>query len=186
MARINATWPARLASENLMGSSAMAALANDQLLNRVLQCLAVTDIGIERLLTNVRFLMLRNAVNGTADENLLGFYCSVAAQCFINEYVFSTTKAEAEEARRLRASLEETLTAGDACPALWVAVVGAYFPLHALANAETSAWPVLARMHRGFDRPADSGTGGGTPDRDDDAEPDRNRRWSLTCGTAAI
>ena len=144
MARINAAWPARLASETLMGSSAMAALANDQLLNRVLQCLAVTDIGIERLLTNVRFLMLRNAANGTADEDLLGFYCSVAAQCFINEYVFSTTEAEAEEARRLRASLEEALTAGDACPALWVAVVAAYFPLHALANAETllgRSWP---------------------------------------------
>ena len=68
----------------------------------------VTDIGLERLLTNVRHVMLTEATEATAadgksggagDENLLDFYCAVARQCFINDYVFATTEAEAEAAR---------------------------------------------------------------------------------------
>jgi 2-polyprenyl-3-methyl-5-hydroxy-6-metoxy-1,4-benzoquinol methylase len=68
----------------------------------------------------------------------------VAQQCFINQYVFSMTEVEADQAQRLQASLERALAMGDPCPDLWPAIVGAYFPLHTLSKAEAlldRSWP---------------------------------------------
>src|SRR5580704_6279992 len=144
IARANAAWPARLPAAELLASS-MAALARDSLLCRLLECDTIANVGLERLLTNVRFAMLTTGVSdGPDDEQLLGFCCAVARQCFINQYVFSITDVEADEAQRLRAALEQALAAGDPCPALWPAIVGAYFPLHTLSGAEAlldRSWP---------------------------------------------
>jgi len=143
--RANSAWPARLAAAELLGSSGMAALSHNQLLRCLLECQPVTDIGFERLLANVRFAMLTTSTADDAwDERLLDFYCAVARQCFVNEYVFSTTEVEADQAQRLRASLEKALAAGGPCSALWPVVVGAYFPLHSLTESEAllgRAWP---------------------------------------------
>jgi 2-polyprenyl-3-methyl-5-hydroxy-6-metoxy-1,4-benzoquinol methylase/tetratricopeptide (TPR) repeat protein len=141
IARTSAAWPARLPASEMFGASGLAALAQDQLLHVLLECDPTTDIGLERLLTNVRHAMLTASAG---DEALLGFYCAVARQCFINGYVFSTTESEAEDAQRLRASLDAALAAGETCPAHWPAVVGAYFPLHTLSNAQAlpaQSWP---------------------------------------------
>src|SRR5580704_14628481 len=89
-------------------------------------------------------MLTSSAADVACDEHLLGFYCSVARQCFINQYVFSTTEAEAEQARGLRALLEKALVAGDPFSALWPAIAGAYFPLNTLAAAEALCdrpWP---------------------------------------------
>ncbi|MGB6538697.1 MAG: class I SAM-dependent methyltransferase, partial [Xanthobacteraceae bacterium] len=105
----------------------------------------ITDVGLERLLTNVRSAMLGTATaEGEADESSLCFYCSLARQCFINEYVFSTTDEEAEQAQHLRAVLEAKLAAGHACAPVLAAAVGAYFPLGELTNAQALIgrnWP---------------------------------------------
>ncbi|MGD0024734.1 MAG: methyltransferase domain-containing protein [Xanthobacteraceae bacterium] len=142
--RADLAWPKRLPATELFGASGIAALSHNQLLRRLLETDPVTDIGFERLLTNVRYAMLTSAADGAGDEDLLAFYCAVARQCFVNEYVFSITEAEAELAQRLRVSLEEALAAADPCPALWPAIVGAYFPLHSLSKAEAlldRSWP---------------------------------------------
>jgi 2-polyprenyl-3-methyl-5-hydroxy-6-metoxy-1,4-benzoquinol methylase len=141
--RANSAWPARLCATDLLGAP-LAALARDQLLLRLLECTPITDVGLERLLANIRLAILSTAAeNGECDEPLLGFCCALARQCFINQYVFSMTEAEAEQARRLRASLEK-VSARDPCSPLWLAIVGAYFPLHALSEVETlldRSWP---------------------------------------------
>jgi tetratricopeptide (TPR) repeat protein/SAM-dependent methyltransferase len=149
IARANSAWPARLPAQELVGSSVLAALANDELLRCLLECDPVTEVGLERLLTNVRRTMLNSATDsaacdGTLDESLLGFYCAIARQCFINEYVFAMTEAEFGRAQRLRAALDAALAAGTPCSALWPVVVGAYFPLHTLSQAEAlldRSWP---------------------------------------------
>jgi len=145
IARANTVWPIRLAAAELHGSSVMAELSHDELLRCLLECDPVADIGLERLLTNVRHTMLTSdATNSGCDESLLVFYCAVARQCFVNEFVFSMTEGEVEQAQRLRTSLEAALTAGEPCSALWPVVVGAYFPLHILSNAEAlleRSWP---------------------------------------------
>jgi SAM-dependent methyltransferase len=142
IARANSAWPARLPADELLSSS--IALSRDELLRRLLECTPITDIGIERLLTNVRLAMLTGSSTDGRDEHLLGFYCAVARQCFINQYVFSVTEVEANQAQRLRESLERALAVGDPCPELWPAIVGAYFPLHTLSKAEAlfeRSWP---------------------------------------------
>jgi SAM-dependent methyltransferase len=143
IARANASWPARLPAAELLDLS--IALSRDQLLCRLLEITPITDVGLERLLTNVRLAMLMTStVDNGRDERLLGFYCTVARQCFINQYVFSMTEIEADQAQHLQASLEGALALGDPCPDLWPAIVGAYFPLHTLSKAEAlldRSWP---------------------------------------------
>src|SRR5262249_48272597 len=146
IAKANAAWPAHLDEIELLGSSSIsAALADDDLLCRLLERDPLTDIGLERLLTNVRYAMLATARSeDKCDERLLDFYCSLARQCFINEYVYAITDSEYEQAQQLRHSLEKALVSGDPFPTLWPVVVAAYFPLHALSNAEAllqRPWP---------------------------------------------
>jgi SAM-dependent methyltransferase len=143
IARANSSWPVRLPAAELLDLS--TALSRDQLLCCLLESTPITDIGLERLLTNVRLSMLTTStVDNRCDERLRGFYCSVARQCFINQYVFSMTEVEADQAQRLQASLERALAMGDPCPDLWPAIVGAYLPLHTLSNVEAlldRSWP---------------------------------------------
>jgi 2-polyprenyl-3-methyl-5-hydroxy-6-metoxy-1,4-benzoquinol methylase len=145
IARASVAWPRRLPLDELLGAAGMASLAQDELLCRLLECDSLTDVGLERLLTNVRCAMLETAsAGGACDTGLLGVYCSVARQCFINEYVFSATATEIARAQGLQASLERALAAGESPPAHWVAVVGAYFPLHSLAKVDAlleQSWP---------------------------------------------
>jgi tetratricopeptide (TPR) repeat protein/2-polyprenyl-3-methyl-5-hydroxy-6-metoxy-1,4-benzoquinol methylase len=152
IARVNSAWPRRLHQSDAFGSSGMAALAKDELLHRLLECNPVGDLELERLLTTVRATLLKAAIESAAesandqtpDPDLLAFYCAVARQCFVNEYVFSTTESEIDQVQRLCASLEAALAAGNRFPPLWLAAVGAYFPLHTLPNASAlldRSWP---------------------------------------------
>jgi len=144
-ARANSAWPARRPAAQLFGATDLEALAGDTLLKRLLECDPITDLTLERLLTNVRSVMLADIDSFTAaDEDVLEFCCALARQCFINDYVFSTTDAEMAAAGRLRKSLEQALAAGESCSPLQLAVFGAYFPLHTLAEAAAllaRAWP---------------------------------------------
>lgn len=60
-ARAVSAWPARLPATALWNSPAIAALAHNELLCRLLEIDPVTDLGLERLLTNVRSAMLESA-----------------------------------------------------------------------------------------------------------------------------
>jgi tetratricopeptide (TPR) repeat protein/SAM-dependent methyltransferase len=148
VARVNSAWPARLSAEEIFGAAGMAPLADDALLNSLLASNPITDLGLERLLTNVRSIVLKSATEisnaAGADESLLGLQCALAKQCFINEYVFSLDRDEAEQAGDLRTKLEAALGTEYPIPAIWLAAAGAYFPLHTLRNAEAlfaRAWP---------------------------------------------
>jgi SAM-dependent methyltransferase/tetratricopeptide (TPR) repeat protein len=165
--RAQAAWPQRLGAGELLGATGLAELARDELLCRLLETDPVTDLSLERLLANLRCAMLTSAYAVFSDEEdtsrsgrqqtseplaalarreendpLLAFYCSIARQCFVNEYVFPTTKDEEKRAQELRIALEVALAVEQPVPALWPVVVGAYFPLHALANASA----LLARF----------------------------------------
>ncbi len=148
IARANLAWPARLPAAEVL-DALLVRMSHDQLLGRLLELTPITDVGLERLLTNVRLALLTTATTDAArNDGLLGFCCAVARHCFINQYVFSITPAETEQARRLRASLEQALAAGSRCSELLLAIVGAYFPLHALSNAEEllgCSWPHCVR-----------------------------------------
>jgi SAM-dependent methyltransferase len=148
IARSNVAWPGRLFAAELLASPLPSALAADRLLIALLKCEPVNDITLERLLTNVRHALLQNALAQDAGDDkaqpLLDFACALASQCFINEYVFSQTEAETEAAQQLRSSLEQNLATQKTSSASLPALVGAYFPLHTISNAQgllERPWP---------------------------------------------
>ncbi|MGC1446953.1 MAG: tetratricopeptide repeat protein [Xanthobacteraceae bacterium] len=149
IARANEAWPARLPAQELLNSPAMAALADDVLLHDLLQCDPVTDIGLERLITNVRYALLsafaaKDAKDCEVDERPLDFCCAIARQCFVNQYVFAMTEDESAQAKRLRDVIDQALAAGTPISAFHLAALGAYFPLYSLANTERlleKSWP---------------------------------------------
>jgi tetratricopeptide (TPR) repeat protein/SAM-dependent methyltransferase len=145
IARVDAAGPARLSIDELFGTSGLAALSRDELLCRLLESDAITDVGLERLLTNVRYVLLTAvAANAACDGRALGFYCAVARQCFINDYVYALADDEADTAQRLRDGLEAALASGQECPPLWPVAAGAYGSLHTLSKAEAlleRLWP---------------------------------------------
>ncbi len=143
--RASAAWPRRLPAQELYGAGGFTALTDDELLCAMLVRVPVADLGLERLLTNVRAVMLTAAAaEQTLDARQMKFYSAVAQQCFINEYVFPLADGEAEQAQHIRASLEKALQSGEPVPTSWPIVVGAYFPLHTLNNADAlgaRSWP---------------------------------------------
>jgi tetratricopeptide (TPR) repeat protein len=133
-------WPERLPAQDLFSPSEFAEVCDDQLFRCLLESTPVCDIELERFLTAVRFTMLEAASAGLdthqVEENALGWFCTLAQQCFINEYIFALTDHEIEKAQRLRSLLIEALASGTSIPELWLVAVAAYFPLSSLLVAE--------------------------------------------------
>jgi Tfp pilus assembly protein PilF/SAM-dependent methyltransferase len=150
--RANNAWPQRLPTQELFGDVGLAALADDQLLRCFLESTPVWDIQLERVLTAARAALLERAVvdaaSATADESATAFFCALARQCFINEYIFACGDDELAMAAALRERLTAALASGAAIPALWVPAVAAYFPLSSLPDAgklleraSSASWP---------------------------------------------
>jgi len=138
--RIAGAWPRRIAAAELWSDSEFAEISSDRLLQCFLTSSLVCDIELERLFTVIRAALLQAAAGGSGvplpDQGALEFFCALARQCFINEYVFEPTDDEMATANRLRASAAETLTSRAALPELALVAVAAYFPLADLPGAD--------------------------------------------------
>jgi tetratricopeptide (TPR) repeat protein/SAM-dependent methyltransferase len=125
----------------------LAAIADDPLLQALLETVPVCDVELERFLTEQRSVLLGLALASTTaatDDRMLRAGCGLARQCFINEYVFDVTAAEAERAGALCERLLAAIKDGAAVPALWIAAAAAYAPLHSLPPAAAliaRTWP---------------------------------------------
>ena len=168
--RAESAWPERLPGPVLFGESGFAAVSGDRLLRTLLESAQACDLAMERFLTMARHAMLdaADAANEkeTGEEHgsvrvdgggpgaqgggastggdALAFRCALARQCHINDYVFATTDAEAEQATRLRDNLAAAIRQGGEVPAASLALVGSYFPLATLPGIETllaRSWP---------------------------------------------
>jgi 2-polyprenyl-3-methyl-5-hydroxy-6-metoxy-1,4-benzoquinol methylase len=111
----------------------------------------VRDLNLERVLTAMRSTMLRQAVaddGSDQTDSLLEFYCALARQCFINEYVFAVSPREADDVQRLQQSLGERLASNARIPPLWPVAVASYLALHNVPNADALSgrrWPATIR-----------------------------------------
>ena len=155
--RASSAWPARLAGPELWGSSGpqgalrgagLAELSQDSLLRSLLENAPVSDVAMERFLTSARSALLDAAIAAPADDNPhdepAAFYCALARQCLINDFVFSHTDEELGRASALRDRLADALRDGKAAAALWPVAVAAYFPLLSLPSAPAlldRRWP---------------------------------------------
>lgn len=138
-------WPVRLHRQDLFGE-AEHVVFDDPLLRTLLESAPVCDLRMERFLTLARSALLDDVANGLDPQgaSALAFCCALARQSFINDYVFSCNDTELAQARTLRDGLGASLHRGEAPPAVGIAVVAAYFPLHSVPNAEAllrRAWP---------------------------------------------
>jgi SAM-dependent methyltransferase/Tfp pilus assembly protein PilF len=123
--------------------SGTAALAREPLLRWLLTSAVICDDELERVLTRARNELLGLAENsaGTVD---LDFACTLARQCFINEYVYAVGDDELAHARSLRDSVIAATGIGTAVAPAQIAAVASYFPLHGLSVADallTRSWP---------------------------------------------
>ena len=148
VARVAAAWPKRLSTAELWLADELAIVARDPLLRALIEAAPVQDIELERYLTSTRAAFLGLAAGadtaGTIAEDALRFFCALARQCFINEYVFAETEEEVRQARQLQGTLSAALVSGAPVPPLWPVAVAAYFPLHSLDEVQAllqRPWP---------------------------------------------
>ncbi|MVT68808.1 methyltransferase domain-containing protein [Bradyrhizobium pachyrhizi] len=145
--RIATKWPLPVTSAELFGSEGIAPLANDLFLRCAMETTTLASMQLEVLFGYARAELLRLAGRPDQDEvddDIVAFACALARQCFINEYVYAQTAAESEGAGALRDRLLLDLASGAAITPLTLAVVAAYFPLHALPAADALLrrdWP---------------------------------------------
>src|SRR5215218_9191071 len=125
----------------------LAAMAGDGLLRALLETAPVRDIELERTLTAARKDLLAQAIapeSSCPDDTALNFFCALARQCFVNEYVFERTDDETRQLQDLLQTLEAALQTGEMIPALQLIAAAAYVPLHSLSRAEAlpmRSWP---------------------------------------------
>jgi SAM-dependent methyltransferase len=138
-------------TESLLSAKDVAAIAQDILLRCALELTVIHGGPLELLLTQLRSTFLRLAADnpsGAAQpDDLVLFFCALAQQCFINEYVFAQTDNETKRAGEVRDLLVEKLTTGSKISSFLLAAVAAYFPLHTISNAKyllALKWPEYA------------------------------------------
>jgi SAM-dependent methyltransferase/Flp pilus assembly protein TadD len=146
-------WPESSTEGSPFKPGDIAALGDNTLLSCMMVSAPIGDEALERLLTSVRRTLLDLAGSCEAhdrSEDVLGFCCTLARQCFINEYVFHCSEEEREKACALRDRLTALMTTDDTVPALMIGCVATYFPLHSLAVSPRGferSWPdTVARI----------------------------------------
>jgi len=149
IARIGSKWPLPVTNIELFGAESIGPLANDLFLCCAMEATILPSVQLEVLLGYGRAELLRLAGEQSedsagADDDIVAFACALARQCFINEYVYVEAETESRLASALRDRLLRDLASGAAITPLTLAVVAAYFPLHALPAVEAllrREWP---------------------------------------------
>lgn len=122
-------------------------IAEDALLLALLQSNAVFDMELERFLTAVRRALLQRAGESepyAAGPGALRFFCALAQQCFINEYIFAFDDAERNQSQAIHDRIAGALKAGAEIAPLDLVVAAAYRPLYTLPLARlllNREWP---------------------------------------------
>jgi SAM-dependent methyltransferase len=149
LARIGSKWPLPITNVELFGTESVIPLANDLFLRCAMEATILPSVQLEVLLGYARTELLRLAGeqgedSAETDDDLVAFACALARQCFFNEYVYLQSETESGLASALCDRLLRDMASGAAITPLTLAVVAAYFPLHALPAAEALLrrdWP---------------------------------------------
>jgi 2-polyprenyl-3-methyl-5-hydroxy-6-metoxy-1,4-benzoquinol methylase/tetratricopeptide (TPR) repeat protein len=152
IARIAGKLPLPITNVELFGTESVIPLANDLFLRCAMEAMTLPGVQLEALLGHARAELLRltgerGEADGEIDEDIVAFACALARQCFLNEYIYVQAEAESGLASVLRDRLLQNLASGAAITPLTLAVVAAYFPLHAIPTAEALLrrdWPATA------------------------------------------
>jgi 2-polyprenyl-3-methyl-5-hydroxy-6-metoxy-1,4-benzoquinol methylase/Flp pilus assembly protein TadD len=145
--RLADAWPRQLRLAELLGAAGVRAMAQEAMLRALLQSKVVHDLELERLLTAIRRGLLQHATAAdrqTVDDDGLEFFCVLAQQCFLSEFVFAIGDIEQAELQRVHDRIVAALEAGAEITALDLIVAASYLPLHRLPGAPSllaRPWP---------------------------------------------
>lgn len=135
--------------ESLLSSIDLKEFNFSSLLQAMLTSGHIPDFEIEVFLTSLRYHLLKIATTIICkeDEKQVGIplYCSLAQQCFINEYVYSQTPEEICFSNQLMNRLIQVLENGQSISEYCVVAIACYFPLYSIAGSEklfTQKWSV--------------------------------------------
>jgi SAM-dependent methyltransferase len=139
--QINAGWPLP-AKVQFFTPPILNAIASDLFFRSALETKPICGVELEKFLTLLRSALLDLVYSGEIDAavgqvDLLNLITAMAQQCFINEFVYAASEREIQQSAYLRDVLVQELQDGQEIAALLLAVVGTYFPLHALPQAHS-------------------------------------------------
>ncbi len=112
-------------------AEAAESLSDVPLLLRIMALSPIDDLELEALLTGLRRALLEAALSGEEGAAAVPVAAAVALHCFTNEYVFTETAEETAGLAGLEARLAAPAGGERDIPALPLAALGAYRPLHA-------------------------------------------------------
>ena len=145
--RLADAWPRQLRLAELLGAQGASAMAREAMLVAMLRSKVVHDLELERLLTAIRRGLLQHAIEADRprfDDDGLEFFCALAQQSFLNEYVFALGDIEQAELQRMHDRVVAALGTGAEIAVLDLIVTASYRPLHRLPGASsllTHSWP---------------------------------------------
>ena len=116
-------------------------LASLPLLNAIMTSGPIADGELEKYFTGLRYQLLNianaNLTDQTNSDESESFYCALAQQCFINEYVYYQTPLEIDLSLTLRDRLLKALEDRGEVPVSLLLAVACYLPLYKLEHSET-------------------------------------------------
>lgn len=122
-----------------ISSRTCISLAGNSLLQCVLQLAPIPDLMVENVLMGIRSSLLQAALHCEIlpeFSECLPFYCALARQCFINEYIYEFPNAESEQVKQLLESLDDALAINTEVNLMRLVSLASYMPLHKLSRAE--------------------------------------------------
>ena len=126
--------------ESFLRSFSQKEFGASKLLRAALSSSVIPDAEIEVFLTSLRRYFLNIAelvvLKDGKTEAVPALFCSLAEQCFINEYVYFQTQEEIRRSQQLQDRLTKALEDKQIVPAVWVIAVACYFPLYSVIGAE--------------------------------------------------
>jgi len=141
--RAVASWPTPLSKEDLFGAEGLAALATDDLLSAVIENTPAAGLDFEHFLVLARRALLLEVLASQlpdkADSLLLRFFCAMARQCYINEYVYNCTTEEFDGVTWLRNEISRCTAEAKPVPGILVAAFACYSPLSLLPDCQRLA-----------------------------------------------
>jgi tetratricopeptide (TPR) repeat protein/2-polyprenyl-3-methyl-5-hydroxy-6-metoxy-1,4-benzoquinol methylase len=126
--------------ESLLSSILKKELIFSPLLHAMLISCPIIDAELEVFFSNLRCHLLKKISSIMLKEEeideVITLYCSLAQQCFINEYVYFQSPDEIDHSLHLRDQLTRALEGEQCFPTLLIIVVACYFPLYLVKGAD--------------------------------------------------
>ena len=111
-------------------------LSTIPLLLRLMEICPISDLEVEKLLTQIRLSTLIHLSNDHITSSSLPFYEALALHCFTNEYVFLESNEETVKVNQLENEISVRISSKENIPVLKITLLAAYRPLHIFSWAK--------------------------------------------------